>query len=209
MLLFHVISFRFVTQNRPFRVFHAYSAVFFIDPRPAYWETEEGGERDSCKIAGVHCPGCIACGDSPHLLARQVEVGTARIPPLPPPPAIHSPFQQSETSAVDLYDGIYFRGRKCMNWYWTVMVITFCYHQFLIGRLWAEILTAWLLAKIIEILAGADILSKPIFVTFSAWRVGTTSRYSTGESPPIKAGRPEATPHLATACGGINTFWKA
>jgi hypothetical protein len=26
--------------------------------------------------------------------------------------------------------------------------------------------------------------------------------YSEGESPPIKAGQPEATPHLATACEG-------
>ncbi len=45
------------------------------------------------------------------------------------------------------------------------------------------------LAKISEILAGAKILPTPIFVTFSAQRAGTTSRYSAGESPPIKAGR--------------------
>ncbi len=49
-------------------------------------------------------------------------------------------------------------------------------------------------------------MSVPKFVTFSAWRAGTISRYGTGESPPIKAGRPEATPHLATACKGINTI---
>ncbi len=64
------------------------------------------------------------------------------------------------------------------------------------------------LAKISEILAGADILSTSIFVTFSAWRASTISRYSAGESPPIKAGRPVATAHLVTACGGINTFWE-
>jgi hypothetical protein len=29
-----------------------------------------------------------------------------------------------------------------------------------------------------------------------------------GESTPIKAGRPEAMPHLATACKGINTIWE-
>jgi hypothetical protein len=55
---------------------------------------------------------------------------------------------------------------------------------------------------------GADILLTPIFVTFSAWRAGTTSWYSVGESLPIKAGRPEATPHLASACGELNTFWE-
>ncbi len=48
-------------------------------------------------------------------------------------------------------------------------------------------------------------MSLPKFIMFSAWRASTISRYSVGESPPIKAGRPEATPHLATACKGINT----
>ncbi len=51
-------------------------------------------------------------------------------------------------------------------------------------------LDCYSLAKISEILGGAVILSTPIFVTFSAWRAGTTSRYSAGESPLIKAGWP-------------------
>jgi len=55
---------------------------------------------------------------------------------------------------------------------------------------------------------GANILSTPIFVMFSASGAGTTSRYSAGESPLIKAGWPVATTHLATACGGINNFWE-
>ncbi len=38
------------------------------------------------------------------------------------------------------------------------------------------------LAKISEILAGANILSMPIFVTFSAWGASARSRYSAGES---------------------------
>ncbi len=44
------------------------------------------------------------------------------------------------------------------------------------------------LAKISEILVGADILLMPIFVTISLWRAGKTSWYCAGESPPIKAG---------------------
>jgi hypothetical protein len=48
----------------------------------------------------------------------------------------------------------------------------------------------------------------PKFVTFSAWWAGTISQYSARESPPIKAGRPEAMPHFATACKGINTIWE-
>jgi hypothetical protein len=51
-------------------------------------------------------------------------------------------------------------------------------------------------------------LSAPKFVTFSAWRAGTISRYGAGESPPIKAGPSKAMPHLATACKGINTIWE-
>jgi hypothetical protein len=35
---------------------------------------------------------------------------------------------------------------------------------------------------------------------FLAWRAGTNSRYSTGESPPIKAGHQGAIPHLETTC---------
>ncbi len=62
------------------------------------------------------------------------------------------------------------------------------------------------LAKISEILTGANILSTPIFVTFSARQAGTISQYSAGESPPIKAGRPEATAHLVTARGGIKNY---
>jgi hypothetical protein len=35
---------------------------------------------------------------------------------------------------------------------------------------------------------------------FLAWRAGKNSRYSTGESPPIKAGHQETIPHLETTC---------
>jgi hypothetical protein len=35
---------------------------------------------------------------------------------------------------------------------------------------------------------------------FLAWRAGTSSQYSTGESPPIKAGHQETIPHLETTC---------
>ncbi len=48
----------------------------------------------------------------------------------------------------------------------------------------------------------------PIFLTFSAWWASTISRYSAGESLPIKVGPPVAMAHLATACGGINIFWE-
>jgi hypothetical protein len=79
-------------------MFSAYSADFFIVPPPACCETEDGGERDSCKIVEVHCPGRIACINPFHLLARQVEGGTTRGPPLLPTPH----FQQPEASTVDL-----------------------------------------------------------------------------------------------------------
>jgi hypothetical protein len=87
-------------------LFHKCSAHevrnFFINPRPACCEIEEGGggERDTCRIVEVYCPTRIARGIPFHLLARQVEGGTRRGPPLPP--VTHSPFQQLEATAVHL-----------------------------------------------------------------------------------------------------------
>ncbi len=43
------------------------------------------------------------------------------------------------------------------------------------------------------------------FDHFEAWRAGTSSRYSTGESPPIKAGHWETIPHLESTCTQFNT----
>jgi hypothetical protein len=87
------------------------------------------------------------------------------------------------------------------------MVITSCFHHFFVGRdIVSRDIDCYSLAKISEILAGIDILSTTIFVTFSAWRFGTISQYSVGESPLKKAGRPAATAHLATAHGGINNY---
>jgi len=103
--------------NSSDHLFRANSADFFIDPRPACCETEEGGERerDSHKIVKVHCPERIACGNSPYLLARQVKGAITR----GPPPATLTPFQQPKTSTADLYFlslfYLYFRGHKCLN----------------------------------------------------------------------------------------------
>ncbi len=64
-----------------------------------------------------------------------------------------------------------------------------------IWRLWvcrkpvSRDIDCYSLAKISEILVDTNILSTPIFVTFSAWRAGTISRYSVGESPPLRQGR--------------------
>ncbi len=40
---------------------------------------------------------------------------------------------------------------------------------------------------------------------FWVWRAGTNSRYSTGESPPIKAGHWGTIPHLESICTQFNT----
>ncbi len=65
-------------------------------------------------------------------------------------------------------------------------MIAFCIYQDTCGR----DIDCYSVAKISEILAGADILSMAIFVTFLH---GGLVQCSVGESPPIKAGRPEAT----------------
>jgi hypothetical protein len=81
---------------------------------------------------------------------------------------------------------LYFRGREYVNWYWTVMVITFCFHHFLIGRLWADIKTAIVWRKSVKF------RRTPIFCRRqNLWRflhggtvqqVSTVREYSVGES---------------------------
>ncbi len=90
-----------------------------------------------------------------------------------------------------------FGGYEYMNWYWTVMVIAFCFYHFLIGRLWAEILTATVWQKSVK-------SWRRYFVDANICDVFCmASRYSAGESPAIKAGRPAATAHLVTARGEV------
>ncbi len=43
------------------------------------------------------------------------------------------------------------------------------------------------------------------FDHFEVWWAGTISRYSMGESPPIKAGLKELIPHLESTCTRFNT----
>ena len=47
--------------------------------------------------------------------------------------------------------------------------------------------------------------AKLLTIFFLVWRIGTSSRYSTGESPHIKAGHRELLLHLETACTRFNT----
>ncbi len=56
-----------------------------------------------------------------------------------------------------------------------------------------------------KICAGAENLTPAEILT---GRAGTTGRYSTGETPPIKAERPEPSDHLRSACLRINTIYK-
>jgi hypothetical protein len=47
--------------------------------------------------------------------------------------------------------------------------------------------------------ASAEILTSP---------AGTTGRYSTGETPPIKAERPGPSDHLRSTCTRVNTIYE-
>ncbi len=193
-----------------YQLFPASSADFFIQPCPACWVTEEGGERerDSLKMVEERCTGykerAVAYPAAIHLtyLPRQVEgVQQGSSPPLSPTPH----FEHSETSALDLCDSL-FEGYEYVHWYWTVMVITFCVHQFLIGRLWAEILTAIVWRKLVKSWWAPIFCRRQYLWHFLHSRLLQISRYSAGESPPIKAGRPAATAHLVTASGELNIF---
>ncbi len=63
-------------------------------------------------------------------------------PLLPPPPQWSYPIGALRNLSVGPLWWSQFGGYEYMNWYWTVMVIAFCFYHFLIGCLWAEILTA-------------------------------------------------------------------
>ncbi len=139
--------------------------------------------------------------DLPHSPAAMVirTGGTARSPPLCYPHPISS---VRDLRGESLWWPLFWR-----SWVYKLILDNDGDH-FLFSPIFNRILVSrdidcYSLAKISEILAGANILSTPIFVTFSAWRAGITSRYSAGENPPIKAGRPVATAHLATAYGGL------
>ncbi len=56
-----------------------------------------------------------------------------------------------------------------------------------------------------KICAGAENLTPAEILT---GRAGTTSRYSTGETPPIKAERPDPSDHLRSTCLRINTIYE-
>jgi hypothetical protein len=57
----------------------------------------------------------------------------------------------------------------------------------------------------VKICAGAENWASAEILTS---RAGTTGRYSTGETPPIKAERPEPSDHLRSTCMRINTIYK-
>ncbi len=124
----------------------------------------------------------------------------------PPPLATHTPF-----STVRGHSGGSLRQPLIRRlWVWKLILDSDGDH-FLFSPLFDKMpvsryidCCSWV--KISEFYADADILSVSKFVKFSAWQASTISRYSTGESLPIKARRLEATPHLTTACKESNTI---
>jgi hypothetical protein len=55
----------------------------------------------------MYYPACIACRNPLYLLARQVEGGAEKSPPM-----IYTPFEQFDATAVDLQVSLYFDIRK-------------------------------------------------------------------------------------------------
>ncbi len=74
-----------------------------------------------------------------------------------------------------------------------------------IGHLEAEIEFFDFSQEMVKICAGAENRTPAEILT---GRAGTTGRYSTGETPPIKAERPEPSDHLRSACLRINTIYE-
>ncbi len=82
----------------------------------------------------------------------------------------------------------------------------FIFYQFLTGRLWEEILTAKVWWKSVKSWHAPIFSWRQHFATFLHGGPVQMSRYSAGESPHKKAGRPAATSHLGTAWGDANIF---
>ena len=57
----------------------------------------------------------------------------------------------------------------------------------------------------VKICAGAENWASAEILT---GRAGTTGQYSTGETPPVKAERPEPSDHLRSTCLRINTIYE-
>ncbi len=119
-----------------------------------------------------------------------------------PPPKGPTPLGHSETSALDLCDGLSLEVMSMWTdigqWWWSFFVFTNFYRTPL-----SRDIDCYSLVKISEILAGADILLTPIFVTFSVWRASTNK--------PVQCGRESA--HESIAASGNSTLgdctWRA
>jgi hypothetical protein len=74
-----------------------------------------------------------------------------------------------------------------------------------IGHLEAEIEFFDFSQKMVKISMGAENLTSAESLTSHA---GTTSRYSTGETPPIKAEQPVPLEHLRSTCTRGNTIYE-
>jgi hypothetical protein len=74
-----------------------------------------------------------------------------------------------------------------------------------IGHLEAEIEFLVFSQKMMKTSTGAENLTSAEVLTS---RAGTTGWYSMGETPPIKAERPEPSDHLRSTCTRGNTIYK-
>ncbi len=120
---------------------------------------------------------------------EQMEIVFTHTPPSPwhymdncasPPPLLPSPLPNGSYPigalrdlSVELLWWPQLGGYEYMNWYWTVMVNAFLLLPLFDRMPVSRDIDCYSLAKFSEILAGADILSMPIFVTFSAWQAVT------------------------------------
>jgi hypothetical protein len=168
--------------------------IFYRAPARFTSERKTGngqGERQRKRNMGLVCtdtppppplpclarPASPACGHG-----YQGRSYSGEPPPSLSPTITHTPFQQFEVTAVNLLDSLWFGGHEYKNWYWTV-IVSICVFFLLFDR------TPVSRDRDCCSLARAPIFwQAPEFWTFSAWRAGTTSLYSTGESPPIKSG---------------------
>jgi len=196
LLLLHLSSFRAFS----------YSDKFHHAPSPTVWlklsewgiakkgltcsqRRSEGKDKGKVLEGGSRGKnGCDACllTPSPSLNLKRSQ-GRRGAP---------TPIVQSFGLAQDLRDSPHMevnsRKTDIGQWWWL-----------LFDRTQSEILTAEVRWKLVKSWRAPTFCrSMPIFLTFLHGGPVQIGRYSAGGSPPIKAGQPAATSHLATAWGG-------
>ncbi len=125
-------------------------------------------------------------------------------PPSPPPTLPQEDYEQILATSPKVEDGLHLGVCKYGSWIWTAKVIMYefsCSDRTLRSR--DRIFD--FSQEMVKICAGAENQTPTEILIGCA---STAGRYSTGETLPIKAERPEPSDHMRSTCLRINTIFE-